>query len=868
MGQSTVTRPGAETLGLRHPEPAGQDGEAPVAEVERACAAAMLALDAEDAASARAEAERAVLLARRMRLPKLEGRARLVYGRCLGFSGSPRAGLRQIDRAERLLEGSDLGEALLQRSALLYKMGDPIGTLEACDRVLEVVPPEAVSERARAFNNIGIVRLYTGPMEQARAALAEAERLHRLAGRPAQAAQTRANLAMALHRLGDLVGALRTFEEAEREALAHGVLGGQILFAKAEVLLAAGLLRDVKRDLPDLIADLDARSMHVDAAEGCLYLALALVGLGDPRMIEAAGEARERFRQAGCPGWWEALAGLVEVRARWVGGDVSLDALRAARRTLAQVQRRGLPFYEAEAELQCGVLAAALGRQAEACRRFEAVAAQRRRGSVRQRALGWEGLARLRVLAGNRSGALRAADAGLRVVEGHRDAIGATDLRAGASFQGVELAALALREAVAGGNPVAVLRWAERWRAGALYRRPVFSPSDPAVADLLSELRRTTSAMRVEAAVGQPTRDLERRLGRLERALADWVRHNATAADRDLGRHLRSGLDLDELRASLGSRVLVEYIECDGELMTVVLDDRRCILHRLGPTDAVAARSEATLFALRKLTRLTRRSPAAGPSLAAFSGRVGALRAALLGAPLPFGADRELVVVPTGHLHVVPWQLLAGSDRTVAVAPSAALWQEAARSARFDGDVVGVAGPGLAGAMKEMMSIRAHHPHARTLTGAAATVYAVSSAIDGARLVHLAAHGDIRSDNPLFSSFRMADGPQTVYDLQCLTKAPATVVLSACNSALSQVDAGDELLGLVASLLAGGTSTAVAAVLPVPDLAAVPLMDRLHRGLAAGDRPGAALAAAAAGADPDDPAAVAAGAAFVCLGAA
>jgi len=156
----------------------------------------------------------------------------------------------------------------------------------------------------------------------------------------------------------------------------------------------------------------------------------------------------------------------------------------------------------------------------------------------------------------------------------------------------------------------------------------------------------------------------------------------------------------------------------------------------------------------------------------------------------------------------------------------------------------------------------------QSLTGSDATVKAVNGAIDGARLVHLAAHGDLRSDNPLFSSFRLADGPQTVYDLQCLSDAPDVVVLSACNSALSQVDAGDELLGLVASLLAFGTSTAVAAVLPISDLATVPLMDRLHQRIAAGDGPGRALSTAVSHLDLDEPASVAACAAFVCLGAA
>jgi CHAT domain-containing protein len=147
-------------------------------------------------------------------------------------------------------------------------------------------------------------------------------------------------------------------------------------------------------------------------------------------------------------------------------------------------------------------------------------------------------------------------------------------------------------------------------------------------------------------------------------------------------------------------------------------------------------------------------------------------------------------------------------------------------------------------------------------------VGAVTKSIDGARLVHLAAHGDLRQDSPLFSSFRLADGPETVYDLEGLDRAPSVIVLSACESAVSEVDPGDEMLGLAASLLGLGTRSAIAAVVPIPDRATVALMDCFHQELAAGASPGTALAAMTAGVDGEDPGLVAASGAFVCLGAA
>jgi hypothetical protein len=50
----------------------------------------------------------------------------------------------------------------------------------------------------------------------------------------------------------------------------------------------------------------------------------------------------------------------------------------------------------------------------------------------------------------------------------------------------------------------------------------------------------------------------------------------------------------------------------------------------------------------------------------------------------------------------------------------------------------------------------------------------VMAAIDGAWLVHMAAHGTFRADSPLFSAIELDDGPLTVYDLERLRRAPRT----------------------------------------------------------------------------------------------
>jgi CHAT domain-containing protein len=146
-----------------------------------------------------------------------------------------------------------------------------------------------------------------------------------------------------------------------------------------------------------------------------------------------------------------------------------------------------------------------------------------------------------------------------------------------------------------------------------------------------------------------------------------------------------------------------------------------------------------------------------------------------------------------------------------------------------------------------------------------ATVARVLKEMEGAALVHLAAHGRLVADNPLFSDVLLADGPLLAYDVERLDRAPHTVVLAACDSARSVVCAGDELLGLGAVFLGGGTAQLIAPMLAVPDAETEEIMLTFHRLLAAGH--GAADALVRTRAQVGEDVGAAAAASFVCLGA-
>ena len=173
--------------------------------------------------------------------------------------------------------------------------------------------------------------------------------------------------------------------------------------------------------------------------------------------------------------------------------------------------------------------------------------------------------------------------------------------------------------------------------------------------------------------------------------------------------------------------------------------------------------------------------------------------------------------------------------------------------------VVAVAGPGLERAYDEVLDVARAWPSPVLLTEGAATGDAVLAAVDGADLVHVAAHGHHQRDSPLFSSIKLFDGPLVGYDLDRLRRPPKQVVLSACDLGQATVRPGDEALGLTRALLHSGTSTVISGVAKVSDRGAADLMVDYHRRLATGSPPAYALADSLAATDEPLP--------FVCFGA-
>ena len=128
-------------------------------------------------------------------------------------------------------------------------------------------------------------------------------------------------------------------------------------------------------------------------------------------------------------------------------------------------------------------------------------------------------------------------------------------------------------------------------------------------------------------------------------------------------------------------------------------------------------------------------------------------------------------------------------------------------------------------------------------------------------MLHVSAHGRHSSENPLFSGFELADGPWFGYDIDQLDGVPDVVLLSACEVGRSTLRGGEELIGMTAAWLHAGARCVVASAAAINDEVAHDVLVRVHRGLAAGLHPAAALARALPEVDPDGPPAP-----LVCFG--
>lgn len=115
------------------------------------------------------------------------------------------------------------------------------------------------------------------------------------------------------------------------------------------------------------------------------------------------------------------------------------------------------------------------------------------------------------------------------------------------------------------------------------------------------------------------------------------------------------------------------------------------------------------------------------------------------------------------------------------------------------------------------------------ITGAAATRATVVAKGAQADYLHLACHCKFYRDDPLNSALMLSNGNLTARDIFAWRLNPELVVLSACESGVSKVQAGDELIGLVRALLFSGTPSIIVSLWNAYDGSTAEIMEDFYR---------------------------------------
>jgi tetratricopeptide (TPR) repeat protein len=763
-----------------------------------------------------------------------------------------------------------------QRAGILAMLGRYDDALRQYDKIVR--SHQQSGDRLAeswARNNRGLLYVHTGRFRQADADLARAQRIAASLGNLAQVADCQHNRGFAAGRRGDLPTSLAMFDQAERVKAEANLSLDVLRMSRAEALVSAGLIHEARALLERAIATMRAGGERFVLAEGLALLAdTAHLAEDFEAALSTAGEAIALFAdQERAP--QVALAQVTASRAVLSMNNGSGPDARAASQTATTLDSLRLATSALAAHAVAGKLWLALSVEPNddyahrAQEELARAAKGRHRGRAADRAVAWDAEGVRRLAAGDRRGAQTALKAAVAVVDAQQAALSATELRAHISLHTDGSAALGLRLAIEDGRARPILDWMERRRANSLRSWPVRPPRDEVLAGDLAQLRRLASEMNETTVSGGDPRPLARQVAQLERRVREraW---QLSGTEPSAPSRSETTASTRQVAEALESWALVELGDSGGELHAVVVAGGRCSYRPLGPTTMATSELEHLRFGLRRAAYgidASRSAPldrGAGRQSATPLEQAATRLDQLLLAPLrPLLQDRPVIVVPTGALHAVPWSALPTlAGRPLTIAPSAHAWLRATRTEAVAGPMLGVAGPDLRAATTEIKGLRKIYPDATTLTGRRATARAVLAHLEGASVANIAAHATLNADNGLWSALRLADGPLTVYELEGLTRAPSLVVLSACQSGLSTVRSGDEVLGLVASLLALGTRTVVASVLPIDDQATAPLILDFHARLAAGDSPAVALAGAqVAAADP------VVAASFVCFGA-
>jgi CHAT domain-containing protein len=390
------------------------------------------------------------------------------------------------------------------------------------------------------------------------------------------------------------------------------------------------------------------------------------------------------------------------------------------------------------------------------------------------------------------------------------------------------------------GEAEAALEYAERARSRALV-------------DMLASRDSLAPRELPTAEAGERLRELSQAEGAAEVASALPPAQAATVAERATSQRARLAsaapslapllsvqpLDLPALRNSIGAdETAIAYFRTDSGWIAFVLTRTELYLVPLQ-----ASTMNRDVVALRETIQ------ASHSDTDAWIEPAKRLHAVLLAPVLPLVHTRRLVIVPFGGLHYLPFAVLHDGTATLVqhyalrIVPSLTAIVTAAQN-RHTGDGSLVIGnpdrradaPALPNAEQEAVRVSRLLPAPELLLGSQATLNSFLTMAPRRAFVHVAGHGAFDAGAPLASRLLLTAGPGnngdlTVAQLFEMRLSADLVTLSACQTALSKVESGDDVVGLVQGFLFAGARNVVASLWDVADAATSDLMASFYSNL-------------------------------------
>ena len=656
----------------------------------------------------------------------------------------------------------------------------------------------AVDWAARVACNRGWCLIQTGEPVAAIASLRRGRELWLQLNAPDLAADAASHLAVAHGLLGDIGAALSALDQARRDRPPNT----DDLLDAARLYEQSGLVDDaMSRAAQAISAATDPRQ------RGLSSFALARLHLSTGRFsqsIVAASDAVAQFATAKMHDLGFA-ASVVEVAARAEAGIavpadlarlVSSDEAGGSESSLLAAITRGRLLVES------GELDAAADVLAD-LRDSDAVMG----ATMTLRAKDLE--ARIAAARGRPDQAVRIVESALDQLANDAADLGATDLAVAHKSLGAGLAELGIDISLRTGDVAAAIAIDDRRRYLDASPR---GTRGRAVEQLLIQYRLSQRSSDTDPAA----------VSRAEQQLVHAIR-TASSEPREAAQPVR----LLDLCGAVGSGTLITFLEAGGELHRIAITETG--VDELGILAAADVETAVAKVRLRFGAALADADP---------QRRMPALKLQLARLDRLLFSDVEptdsVVLIPPPGAYGVPWRLMPTlRGRRLVINSNASAWYWAARRPRTDGPVAIIVGPGLRHAAAELAAVESYTKASTTLSGARATVAAALDGVRGASLAHIAAHGVARTDNPLFSSLELADGPMTIYEMQA-ADPPENLVVSACAVGRPRTYRGGLAVGLPAVALAAGTRTVVASEVDVPDSPTRIAMSQTYEHLAAG----------------------------------